>query len=69
MSAGLSRTRSDEPVGLAAAPVRVSVAAAATGWLLRRGWRALVVVVTTPPAITGVLSVVAAVALARRLRR
>src|SRR3954468_13218750 len=63
--AGLSASRSDEPVRVSAAPVRVSVTAAATGWLFRRLWRVLVVVVTTPPAMAGLLLVVAAVALWR----
>jgi S-DNA-T family DNA segregation ATPase FtsK/SpoIIIE len=63
--AGLSRARSEEPVRLVAAPVRVSVPAAAAGWLVRHVWQVLVVVVTTPPALVGLLLLVAAVALWR----
>ena len=63
--AALSRARSEVPVRLVAAPVRVSVPTAAAGWLVRHVWRVLMVVVTTPPAMVGLLLIVAAVALWR----
>ncbi len=63
---GLSRTRSEEPVRTLTAPVRVSVPAAAAGWLFRRLWRVVVVVVTTPPALVGVLLIAVAVWLWQR---
>lgn len=59
--AALSRARSEEPVRTTTTPVRLSAPTAALGWLLRRLWRLLVVVVTTPPAMIGLLLILMAV--------
>jgi len=61
--AGLSSARSDQPVQLHTRSVRVGAGVAASGWLLRRVWRLLVVTAATPAALGGLVLVVGAVAL------
>ncbi len=54
----LSSARSDEPVRLHTTPVRLSPGVTATGWLLRRAWRLLVITATTPAALADLVLVV-----------
>ena len=56
--AGLSSARSDQPVQLRTSSVRVGAGLVASGWLLRRLWRLLVVTAATPAALAGLLLVV-----------
>jgi len=56
--AALSPARSDQPVQLRTPAIRVGVGVMASGWLLRRVWRLLVVTAATPAALAGVLLVV-----------
>ncbi len=61
--AGLSSARSDQPVQLRTPAVRVSAGVVASGWLLRRLWRLVVVIAATPAAIGGLVLVVVGVLL------
>src|SRR4051812_3718757 len=54
----LSSARSDEPVRVYTAPVRLGPGATATGWLLRAAWKLLVVTALTPAALGGLVLVV-----------
>src|SRR3954447_18107148 len=55
---GLSSVRSDQPVRLRTPAVRVGAGLVASGWLLRRMWRLLVVTAATPAALAGLVLVV-----------
>ncbi len=56
--AALSSSRSDQPVQLRTPAVRVGAGLAASGWLLRRVWRLLVVTAATPAALAGLVLLV-----------
>ena len=58
MMAALSSSRSDQPVQPRTPAVRVGAGLAASGWLLRRVWRLLVVTAATPAALAGLVLVV-----------
>jgi len=59
---GLSSVRSEQPVQLRTPPVRVGAGVAATGWVLRRLWRLLVVTAATPAALAGLVLLVGGIA-------
>ena len=52
---GLSPARSEQPVQVSNRPVRIGPGATVLGWLLRRSWRLVVLVVSTPPALAALL--------------
>src|SRR3712207_4029707 len=56
--AGLSQARSDQPVQLRSSTVRVGAGLAASGWVLRRMWRLVVVTAATPAALAGLVLVI-----------
>ncbi|SDT11340.1 DNA segregation ATPase FtsK/SpoIIIE, S-DNA-T family [Friedmanniella luteola] len=61
--AGLSSARSDQPIQVRTPAVRVSAGLVASGWLLRRLWRLVVVTAATPAALGGLVLVVVGVLL------
>src|SRR3712207_6529555 len=56
----LSQARSDQPVQLYTRTVRVGAGLAASGWVLRRLWRLVVITAATPAALAGLLLMVLA---------
>jgi len=59
----LSSARSDEPVRLHTAPVRLSPGITAAAWLLRRLWGLLVITAATPAALAGLVLLVGGIGL------
>lgn len=56
----------DQPIRVIAQPVKLSVWAVAGGWLARKFWRALVIIVTTPAALATLTLIAATVAVWHR---
>ena len=56
---GLSPARSEQPIQVSNRPVRIGPGATVLGWLLRRSWRLLVLIVSTPPALAALLVLIA----------